>query len=422
MAAIRTENRTEGPTHRLDHGLSPTDRRDLIPELGLREYWYPGIPAARVGKRKATLVQILGDDVTFFQGKEGVVAITNSCPHRGAMLHMGDCWWKGTISCSYHGWTFDETGDVTAVLGEGPDSKIHGKVQAKIYPTRTLKGVVFVWMGNGAPAPIEEDVPEEFFRDDLTVLHTNEKWNTNWRPALENVYDAHVQYVHRDSFQLMGFPIPQAGPSRTKPEVINGRALNMDFASRRMMVASMKDRVYQEYYPKADVVWPRGKWRLYWTWMFKWAANRRMKKAHFIENPEWKGGHHLPSMFRAFYGTHLYTRWAVPVDKDNIRLFYFHAAKPGNLLGRIYEKLNYHLWHDWNMNFNFSGQDGRQMIHQYYDRPEKLSATDVQTIEWRKLVLQHGRGMQEQDLTNLSDAEVFAEELDEEMKAEASAG
>jgi hypothetical protein len=74
------------------------------------------------------------------------------------------------------------------------------------------------------------------------------------------------------------------------------------------------------------------------------------------------------------------------------------------------------------MNFNFSGQDGRQMIHQYYDRPEKLSATDVQTIEWRKLVLQHGRGMQEQDLTNLSDAEVFAEELDEEMKAEASAG
>jgi hypothetical protein len=155
--------------------------------------------------------------------------------------------------------------------------------------------------------------------------------------------------------------------------------------------------------------------------MFKWALKRRIKRTNFIENPEWKVGHHLPSMFRSFYGTHLYTRWAVPVDKDNIRLFYFHAARPGNLLGRIYEKLHYHLWHDWSMNFNFSGQDGRQMIYQYYDRPEKLSATDIQTIEWRKLVLQHGRGMQEQDLTNLSDAEVFAEELDQEMKAEASA-
>jgi hypothetical protein len=38
------------------------------------------------------------------------------------------------------------------------------------------------------------------------------------------------------------------------------------------------------------------------------------------------------------------------------------------------------------------------------------------------MVLQHGRGMQAPDLSNLSDAEVFAEELDEEMKAEASAG
>ena len=176
MAAISAKERAQGPMHRLDHGLSPTDRRDLIPELGLKEYWYPAIPASRVGKRKTDLVKLLGEEVAFFQGKNGVAAITNACPHRGAMLHMGDCWWKGTISCSYHGWTFDETGDVTAVLGEGPDSKIYGKLRAKIYPTRTLKGIVFAWMGDGDPAPIEEDVPEEFFRDDLTVLYSNAAW------------------------------------------------------------------------------------------------------------------------------------------------------------------------------------------------------------------------------------------------------
>ncbi|HLZ70355.1 MAG TPA: hypothetical protein VKV26_10660 [Dehalococcoidia bacterium] len=34
-----------------------------------------------------------------------------------------------------------------------------------VFPTRTLKGIVFVWMGQDErePAPIEEDVPEEFF-------------------------------------------------------------------------------------------------------------------------------------------------------------------------------------------------------------------------------------------------------------------
>ncbi len=235
----------------------------------MREYWYPGIPESRVG-RKPTLVKLLGDDVIFWRGKDGVVAFRNSCPHRGAMLHIADCWWKGTITCTYHGWTFDESGECVAVLGKGPDSRIPGKPDARaiVYPTKVLKGIVFVWMGHGAPAPIGEDVPEEFFDPGSVVLSSNTTWPCNWRPAMENIYDAHVQYVHKDSIQFMTAPIPQAGPTRPKPQVINARALNMPFTARgRAKLESGEDRPYQEHYP-GGIVWPRYRWRLLWSWMF----------------------------------------------------------------------------------------------------------------------------------------------------------
>jgi hypothetical protein len=67
---------------------------------------------------------------------------------------------------------YDESGKNVAVLSEGPTSGVCGKpgTEAKTYPTRTLKGVVFVWIGEGDPAPIEEDVPEEFFHENALVL------------------------------------------------------------------------------------------------------------------------------------------------------------------------------------------------------------------------------------------------------------
>ncbi len=398
------------------NGLSPADRRGLIPELGLREYWYPGIPEGKVG-RKPTLVKLLGDDVIFWRGKDGVVAFHNSCPHRGSMLHMADCWWKGTITCTYHGWTFDESGECVAVLGEGPDSRIPGKPDARaaVYPTRVLKGIVFVWMGHGEPAPIEEDVPEEFFDPRTVVLSSNTTWPCNWRPAMENIYDAHVQYVHKDSIQFMTSPIPQAGPTRPRPQVINGRALTMPFTVRgRAKLENGESRPYQEQYA-GGIIWPRHRWRLLWSWLFPWMGRRAGKKPRIVESPEWQSGHHLPSMFRSSYGPNVYTRWAVPIDAGNIRLFYFHTAKPRSWIGRAYERFIFHTWHDWSQNFNFSGQDGRQMVNQYYDKPEKLSATDVQTIEWRKLVLR-GRGMPGAADVEKYEAEVFAERLAEEME------
>ena len=141
------------------------DIRPLIPALGLRNYWYPAIAERRVGRRRPVKVSMLGEELCLFRGADGgVVAIQDVCPHRGARLSEGHCHYRGTIACPYHGWVYDESGKNVAVLSEGPDSGVCGKpgTEARAFPTRTLKGVVFVWIGDGDPAPIEDDVPEEW--------------------------------------------------------------------------------------------------------------------------------------------------------------------------------------------------------------------------------------------------------------------
>jgi len=61
-------------------------------------------------------------------------------------------------------------------------------------------------MGTGTPAPIEEDVPPEFFSDKHMVMTAEQMWNSNWRPSIENFSDAHVYYVHRNSIEMLTRP------------------------------------------------------------------------------------------------------------------------------------------------------------------------------------------------------------------------
>ena len=116
----------------------PLDNRARIPAIGLKEYWYPALPEKKVGRRKPVEVKIVGEKLVFFRDdKNEVVAVHHTCTHRGASLAYGRTHFKGTLTCPYHGWTFDGKGNLLAVLGEGPNSTLPGAKGTKIrvYPT-----------------------------------------------------------------------------------------------------------------------------------------------------------------------------------------------------------------------------------------------------------------------------------------------
>ena len=56
----------------------------------------------------ATRYKLADYDPYLFRTKDGGVgAMSDVCPHRGASMSKGVCVFKGTVSCPYHGATFD---------------------------------------------------------------------------------------------------------------------------------------------------------------------------------------------------------------------------------------------------------------------------------------------------------------------------
>jgi phenylpropionate dioxygenase-like ring-hydroxylating dioxygenase large terminal subunit len=362
--------------------------RQAIPRLGLREYWYPALPASKVGRKPVYWV-MLGDEMVFFRDEQGAVAaLSDVCPHRGASLSDPDnSHFRGFISCPYHGATFDGSGQCRAFLTEGPDSKMVGKLRARAYPTRTIKGWVFVWMGAGEPAPIEEDVPPEFFTDELDIFASYTYWQTNWLLALENHSDAHnCFYVHRNCLNiLIGL---SGGRNRTpvgpKSEIVNGglRAIydNQDY------YADENGRVpYQMYYPGIDAYWPKHRWRLLWAPLVQRFKKKGKPKHH--GSAEWQLGHHLPSLVRTGGGN---TRYAVPVKPNLARIVHFYFPPRRTGLARLWQWLYYALIYN-PLHYNFSAADDGAASQCRYWVPEQLSSTDSQVVVLRQMVVQRSR-------------------------------
>lgn len=365
------------------------DPRAAVPLLGLREYWYPALPVEKVRSRPLFWV-MLGDELVFFRDKQGeVVALSDVCPHRGASLSEGDCFYRGYLSCSYHGATFDGRGECAAFLTEGPDSKMVGNLRVRTYRTKTLRGWVFVWMGDGQPAPIEEDVPPEFFESGNVVLSTYTYWRINWALGIENHSDSHnAFYVHRNSIkQLLGLTMGRnRTPTGPQSKIVNGRGL-VTVHSNQNYYAKDGKVPYQMYYPGVAGVWPLHRWRLLWQWFFRLLGH---EPEYFQKYEEWGRGHHLPCAVRTGGGS---TRFAVPVKADLSRVVYFYFPKATNALSRLLARLSFALVGN-PLEYNFSSQDGRATASCRYWTAEHLSPTDSPIMALRKLIVEHSRDAQ----------------------------
>jgi phenylpropionate dioxygenase-like ring-hydroxylating dioxygenase large terminal subunit len=117
------------------------------------------------------------------------------------------------VSCVYHGWTYDlRTGNLLAALTDSPDSPICGKASVKIrvYPVEERAGVVWVYVGDGDPPPLEADIPSEFLEPGAVVVGRVSPQPGNWRLAAEaGIDEGHGRYLHRGTlFSLFReFPV-----------------------------------------------------------------------------------------------------------------------------------------------------------------------------------------------------------------------
>ena len=96
--------------------------------------------------------EMLGERILFKRIDGKVYAIEDRCAHRGVQLSMRpECHTKNTISCWYHGFTYDlRDGRLVAIVTD-PDSPLIGTISVKSYPIEERKGLVFVFIGDDKP-------------------------------------------------------------------------------------------------------------------------------------------------------------------------------------------------------------------------------------------------------------------------------
>jgi phenylpropionate dioxygenase-like ring-hydroxylating dioxygenase large terminal subunit len=186
------------------------------------------------------------DAFVLVRGEDGELRLLfDSCRHRGAMICRAS---KGNAShfrCSYHGWTYKNTGEWTgapvyrAAYGQGFDRRQWGLLNAP--HVESLHGFVFASLDPEAPS-LEEYLGDmkwyfDFMfgqaADGWEVLGEPQRWvmDTNWKTSAENFAgdDYHTLFLHRSikELGLLGLEEDEAGLSgSTHIQASNGHSIS----------------------------------------------------------------------------------------------------------------------------------------------------------------------------------------------------
>ena len=344
---------------------------------GFRGYWYPVTWSSHITKRPSAFT-VCGEKLAVVRDRGRVYALHDRCPHRGVPLSMGNQQFPGTLSCAYHGWTYNlADGLLCAVITDGPESPICGKVSVQTYAVEERLGMVWVYipLRGEQPAPIDQQLPAELVDHEFVMGGRIQSRRGNWRLACENGFDeGHAKYLHRTSLWRLFKPMPTWNVTRIVPQ------------------GGWIFRVQEEVYWEAD--YPGvGRWTNKRWWKirppegaFNISNTGNTKKINpTIDAQQFPGFASLsmPGVLRIVYPKFIHYEFYVPVDANNHR----YVGVMVNFL---------HGWHTlrfyakylgavrWLFHGQFSGQDA-WMVDATDAPPERLYRPDLSLTAWRSL-------------------------------------
>jgi vanillate O-demethylase monooxygenase subunit len=159
----------------------------------LRDFWYPVALSTDV-EDKPMPATLLDEQIVLWRSKAGVAAFKDLCLHRGSRLSLG--WTDGDqLVCAYHGWCYNDRGEVIRIPSIPADRGIPAKARAETYLCVERYGLVFVCLGE--PRRHIYEVPEFGDPSFRTHIMGPALWKTGAARSLENFIDeAHLPWVH----------------------------------------------------------------------------------------------------------------------------------------------------------------------------------------------------------------------------------
>ena len=192
-------------------------------EWGFINHWYPALFIKELAEDEVEGIQICGVQIVLRRVNGRVYALKDQCIHRGVRLSAKPmCFNDETISCWYHGFTYNlESGNLDTIVGN-PDDKVIGTTGLTTYPVKEVSGIIFLFVReddfpDDQVPPLSHDLPIRFpessedyphplwppapslLDDNAIALGIHRTGETNWRIACENGFDnAHI-LVHQDN-------------------------------------------------------------------------------------------------------------------------------------------------------------------------------------------------------------------------------
>ena len=374
--------------------------------LGFSNHWYPAFFSHELREADASegngepvehfrCEVILGERILFRRIDGKVHAIHDQCIHKGVPLSKKpECYTKGTITCWYHGFTYDlKTGALINIVTD-PQSSLIGRHNIRTYPVREAQGLVFVFIGAQEPAELETDVPPGFLDEDLVMYPQGwaKEVNCNWRLGAENGFDPAHAYMHRNSPLVRGFKVPtvlgDTGLDDNKGmEVINGRRDDSGPCGVRLIRGAGTP-----------------------VWEVDVADGKSISAQYLPDEPGVMQGMipevgiWMPGVLRVdpFPAPHIvHFEWYVPVNERTHRYMISWGSKVTNKQEEkaFFDEMKY-LWRDFvPQKFNNEDMFAREAMDDFYSAEggwhrERLFGPDVLITAWRILCSRTNRGIQ----------------------------
>jgi phenylpropionate dioxygenase-like ring-hydroxylating dioxygenase large terminal subunit len=358
-----------------------------IPALGLRNYWYPAIARWRLGK-KPKAITLLGEKIVLFRDRGKVYALADRCSHRGAPLSMGKCLYPGssTISCPYHGWTFDgATGKLVAKLMEGSDVPLPARATVKNYPVHEHAGFIWLFVGDMDPVPFDADLPDCI--SDESNWFSISNWRTyhcNWRLVMDNLsHDQHAPFLHRDSPELLFQPVFKHATRNSTKLLEGGTGIGHQAT----------DGVHVTHYPAlGPFPPPREAWYRFLKPSGRGKDLDQGSAASSQYGIKFRHMNVLPSiaLIGRPSGNFFTCRLVAPIDEHTTVLYNFNLFRRRGSIVAFLNSLKWVFWSSWAHDWIFSDQD-KFVVERIRPGPELLSKTDVGLTAWRWFMSKNAR-------------------------------
>ena len=377
MPAVRQSSEdAKRSTGRADWSSWPTYDAAVT---GLENFWYPVLWSNEV--RDAPVARrVCGHDIMLQREPDGSVgALHDRCLHRGVRLSQGTQEFPGTVSCPYHGWTYRlRDGELVAVITDGPDSPMCGKAAVRTYPTAEAVGLVWVFVGDGEPHPLAEQLPGELADPPpYAVGGRIEDRDGDWRLFAENGFDeGHAKYLHRSSWW------------RTFKVMPTWNRIHVERHG-RWLYRVEDERHWEAEFPGLGA-WTNNRW---------WKIKPKQRQGSMLGNT---GGAKrndpyivaqrfpgfaslaVPGMLRIAYPQFIHYEFYVPIEAGRTKYVGVMVQfKIGLAKFLFYAK--YLAGIRWLFHGQFSSQD-HWMVAETDAPPERLYRPDISLIEWRRLV------------------------------------